>query len=62
MFQFCMNVLDFSHSRIQLVQFRHFVLVSMVDEGADKEAVRISTGESNGWFDVTVDFINMISK
>ena len=56
MFQFCMNVLDFSHSRIQLVQFRHFVLVSMVDEGADKEAV------SNGWFDVIVDFINMISK
>ena len=34
----------------------------MVDEGADKEAVRTSTGESNGWFDVTVDFINMISK
>ena len=34
----------------------------MVDEGADKEAVRTSPGESNGWFDVTVDFINMISK
>ena len=62
MFQFCMNILDFSHFRIQLVPFRHFVLVSMVDEGADKEAVRTSTGESNGWFDVTVDFINMISK
>ena len=42
---------------------QHFNMVhTMVDEAADKEAVRKNTGERNSWFDVTLGFLNFTSN